>query len=149
MRVAERLPRPRGWIFVLVGQVALLCGLAGCTKRQQPIGSASDHPAQGRAREQRRYAVESIRIEETTQDLVGDYEVGVGNIFEDEYTDSSGAKRTALHATFAIYDPETDREWHERLRAGQELILGNARYRVEHIHDGGDELGHVILRPAE
>ncbi len=87
---------------------------------------------------------ETIRILENAQAQVGSHLVGVGNVYEREF-DEGGARVRRLSARLAVFDPATEAERAEIVRAGSTLAIGAERFRVSAIDPGTGEVGSVTL----
>jgi Family of unknown function (DUF6406) len=85
---------------------------------------------------------EELELTETTRDEVGGVGVGVGNILDDdEYELPGGATGLGLTARLHV-------EGGERLVVGRGSVfeLGDGRWEVLDVVDGGDDFGTVTLR---
>lgn len=84
---------------------------------------------------------DAIVLEANVQLTVGDLRIGVGNIWEENYTDSSGnGKKGLTAALWLFYRTDQSLDVTPRVHAGQEIIIG--RYAIKIIdvvrdRDGG------------
>jgi hypothetical protein len=88
---------------------------------------------------------EELELTETTRDEVGGVGVGVGNILDDdEYELPAGGTGHGLTARLHV-------EGGERLVVGRGSVveLGDGRWEVLDVVDGGDDFGTVTLRRVE
>jgi hypothetical protein len=85
-----------------------------------------------------------IEIGETTAGRLGQWKVGVGNIFEDTYTDDKGRTHNGPTATLYLYHPEHgERELHAY--PGKTFTLGPDRFEVSRVADPFFGKGHVVI----
>jgi hypothetical protein len=85
---------------------------------------------------------EELELTETTRDEVGGVGVGVGNILdEDDYELPGGGTGHGLTARLHV-------EGGDRLVVGRGSVfeLGDGRWEVLDVVDGGDDFGTVTLR---
>jgi hypothetical protein len=88
---------------------------------------------------------DEITISETAQAEISGHLVGVGNIWERELPDETGAIAARLSARLSIFEIATEAHRHQTVFAGNLIILGEDRYQVVGVEEG-DELGSITLR---
>jgi hypothetical protein len=116
----------RGWLIIAAAAVAVACARPAPASREEAMA-------------------ETIRIQENTQAQVGSHLVGVGNVFEREL-DEGGTRVRRMSARLAVFDPVTEAERAEIVRAGSTLVLGSERFRVSAVDPGSGEVGSVTLQ---
>lgn len=71
-----------------------------------------------------------LTIESNTQATIGDVRIGVGNIWEEDYTDEAGAKKKGLTAMLQIFvKDDSAKNATKRVHPGQKLTA--SRFEVE------------------
>jgi hypothetical protein len=89
---------------------------------------------------------DELTIRETTQPAIGNRLVGVANIWERDLPDDAGAVGSRLSASVTIVDPATGDMQQRMVVVGNTLDLGDGRYRIVNIDEGGGDLGAITLR---
>lgn len=86
-----------------------------------------------------------ITIVETTVADVGELRVGVGNAWDDEYTDASGATKTGPTAMLSVTDADGEKVLRQQVHPNQVLDFGGKRYRVTNVNAPDDGRGSITL----
>lgn len=89
--------------------------------------------------------MDEIRIRETTTQEISGHSVGVGNIWERELPDADGVIAPRMSATVAIHDPATLKTRHEQVFAGSVITLGEDRYQIVNVDEGGGDRGTITM----
>jgi hypothetical protein len=84
-------------------------------------------------------------IQESTQPKIGNYLVGVANIWERDLPDDNGVVASRVSASVTVFDPTTNESHREFVVVGSTLLIGNDRYRVVHIDEGHSDLGAITV----
>jgi len=90
--------------------------------------------------------MDEITIRETTQQEISGHLVGVGNIWERELPDDKGVIAPRMSATLAIHDLTKQQTRHEQVFAGSVITLGEDRYHIVNVDEGGGARGAITLR---
>lgn len=93
---------------------------------------------------------EDVIIEATTVGDIGHWSVGVGNIWERDYTSPAGEKKHALSASVSVWHDTTEEEKEFILGVGDVMDLGpDGKWLVTKLTQGkGRENGSIWLEPA-
>jgi hypothetical protein len=96
-----------------------------------------------------RMSNDEVTIQETTQPTISGHRVGVGNIWERDLPDATGAVAPRVSAGLWILDIASDQERYQEVFAGSVLLLGADRYCVVKVEQGVSALGAITLRKIE
>ena len=80
--------------------------------------------------------MESLTIESNTQATIDDVRIGVGNIWEEDYTDESGAKKKGLTAMMQIFvRDDSGKNLKKRVHPGQKLPANRFEIEVKAVEE--------------
>ncbi len=90
-----------------------------------------------------------IEIVETTNVVITDHQVAVGNIWERELPDTDGNVAMRMSASLSIMCNETGEEWNEFVIEGDLIDLNENTYEVRSIDPGDNSRGLLTLVEVE
>ncbi len=88
--------------------------------------------------------VSQLQIGETTVGRIGDWRIGIGNIFDDEYKNNQGKTLSGPVVTLHLYHPEFG-EKDLKAYPGKIFALNVARFVVKKVVDPIFGKGHVVI----
>ena len=86
-----------------------------------------------------------IRISQATQAEFAGMLIGVGNIYEEEFTDASGVTKPMLHASVFIEDLSTQKELEIRARASEVVEFAGKRLLITEILGSENNRGSISI----
>ena len=106
-----------------------------------PSASPSSGPVQGKT-------MESLTIQENTQATIDDVRIGVANVWEDDYTDESGAKKKGMTALLAIFvRDDSAKNQKVRVHPGQKVDVSKIHIEVKAVGSDFVELRITPVSP--
>lgn len=120
--------------------------LLGACSRPAPAPDAPPPPAVATAPvpEGDKVAAEVTITETTVADLAG-LRLGVGNVWDDDFTGPDGRPTRGPTAMLAISDEAGKTLHRERVHAGSEVSAGGHRFRIQSVHAPENGLGSVTV----
>jgi len=93
--------------------------------------------------------MEWLSINQSAVGSIGEWRIGVSNIWERDYTDAEGGSKTGITAQFTLWQEGTDPQAVTRIIVypGMLFQLGDHQYRVIEISGGNGSSRHVVIDP--
>jgi hypothetical protein len=79
-------------------------------------------------------------IETNTQGTFGDVRIGVGNIWEEEYTDDAGKKQKGLTAGLWVFEKDPPKDFKLRAHPGKKFTASKSTFEVVRVTQTSVEL---------
>jgi len=86
-----------------------------------------------------------LRLRETTNPTLSEYDVGIGNIYERDLPDENGVVAPRLSAVLVIHNPTTGEIRRETVVVGSTVVIGADRYCVVKLEEGQTSPGWVSV----